>query len=62
MNWIEKVALQFHDLMQNKTSYMQQELQHMGTWKNKSDASIVYTKTTEGGYQFRDTQIKIADI
>lgn len=29
---------------------MQQELQHMGTWRNKSDASIVYAKTTEGGY------------
>ena len=62
MNWIEKAALQFHDLMQNKTSYMHQELQHIATWKNKSDASIVYTKTTEGGYQFRDTQINIADI
>ena len=62
MKWIEDVALQFHELMQEQTVYMQQELQHMGTWKNKSDASIVYTKTTEGGYQFRDTQINIADI
>ena len=62
MSWIEDVAKQFHKLMQEKTAYMQQELQHMGTWKNKSDASIVYTKTTEGGYQFRDTQINIADI
>jgi hypothetical protein len=62
MSWIEDVAKQFHRLMQKQTVYMQQELQHMGTWRNKSDASIVYTKTTEGGYQFRDTQINIADI
>lgn len=62
MNWIEKAAKQFHGLMQKKTRYMHQELQHIATWKNKGDASIVYTKTTEGGYQFRDTQINIADI
>ena len=62
MNWIEKAALQFHDLMQNKTRYMHKELQHIATWKNKSDASSVYTKTTEGGYQFRDTKINIANI
>lgn len=42
MNWIEEAALQFHGLMQTKSSYMNQEIRTISSWVNYEDARWVY--------------------